>query len=35
MADARLTLESFRHYIGRLAPRPPSETPLVLPSTPG
>jgi len=25
MADARLTLEAFRHYIGRLAPRPPSE----------
>jgi len=22
MADARLTLETFRHYIGRLAPRP-------------
>lgn len=22
LADARLTLESFRHYIGRLAPRP-------------
>ena len=27
MADARLTLESFRHYVGRLAPRPPSELP--------
>jgi len=25
MADARLTLETFRYYIGRLAPRPPSE----------
>jgi oligoribonuclease (3'-5' exoribonuclease) len=25
MADTRLTLESFRHYVGRLAPRPPSE----------
>ena len=25
MADARLTLESFRHYIGRLAPRPVSD----------
>lgn len=25
MADARLTLETFRHYVGRLAPRPPSE----------
>jgi DNA polymerase III epsilon subunit-like protein len=27
MADARLTLESFRHYVGRLSPRPPSELP--------
>ena len=27
MADARLTLETFRHYIGRLALRPPSEAP--------
>ena len=27
MADTRLTLESFRHYVGRLAPRPPSELP--------
>jgi oligoribonuclease (3'-5' exoribonuclease) len=25
MADTRLTLETFRHYVGRLAPRPPSE----------
>jgi DNA polymerase III epsilon subunit-like protein len=25
MADTRLTLESFRHYIGRLAPRPVSD----------
>jgi DNA polymerase III epsilon subunit-like protein len=25
LADARLTLETFRHYIGRLAPREPSE----------
>jgi DNA polymerase III epsilon subunit-like protein len=25
--DARLTLDSFRHYIGRLALRPPSELP--------
>jgi oligoribonuclease (3'-5' exoribonuclease) len=25
MADARLTLETFRHYVGRLAPRPASE----------
>ncbi|MGH0031659.1 MAG: 3'-5' exonuclease [Myxococcota bacterium] len=27
MADTRLTLEAFRHYIGRLALRPPSEAP--------
>jgi DNA polymerase III epsilon subunit-like protein len=27
MADARLTLETFRHFVGRLAPRPPSELP--------
>jgi DNA polymerase III epsilon subunit-like protein len=25
LADARLTLETFRHYVGRLAPREPSE----------
>jgi DNA polymerase III epsilon subunit-like protein len=25
LADARLTLETFRHFIGRLAPREPSE----------
>jgi len=25
LADARLTLEAFRHYVGRLAPRPPPE----------
>jgi oligoribonuclease (3'-5' exoribonuclease) len=25
LADARLTLETFRHYVGRLAPRPASE----------
>ncbi len=25
MADARLTLETFRYYVGRLAPRPPSD----------
>ncbi len=25
MADSRLTLEAFRHYVGRLAPRSPSE----------
>ena len=29
MADARLTLETFRHYVGRLAPRAPSEAPSV------
>jgi oligoribonuclease (3'-5' exoribonuclease) len=27
MADARLTLEAFRHYVGRLAPRAPSDLP--------
>ena len=27
MADARLTLETFRHYIGRLAPREPALAP--------
>jgi oligoribonuclease (3'-5' exoribonuclease) len=27
MADSRLTLEAFRHYIGRLALRPPSDDP--------
>lgn len=26
LGDARLTLETFRHYIGRLAPRPPFDT---------
>jgi hypothetical protein len=25
MADARPTLDAFRHYVGRLATRPPSE----------
>jgi len=25
MADIELTLDTFRHYVGRLAPRPPSE----------
>ncbi len=25
MADTRLTLDAFRHYVWRLAPRPPSE----------
>jgi DNA polymerase III epsilon subunit-like protein len=28
MSDARLTLDTFRHYIGRLAPLPPPEVPL-------
>ena len=27
MADTELTLDAFRHYIGRLAPRDPSEAP--------
>jgi len=27
LADARLTLETFRHYVGRLSLRPPSEAP--------
>jgi DNA polymerase III epsilon subunit-like protein len=27
MADARLTLDTFRHYIGRLAPRPMPDAP--------
>ncbi len=27
MADTRLTLETFRHFVGRLAPRPPTEVP--------
>ena len=31
MADARLTLETFRHYVGRLASRPPAEAPPVNP----
>jgi DNA polymerase III epsilon subunit-like protein len=31
MADARLTLETFRHFVGRLAPRAPSESPPVAP----
>jgi hypothetical protein len=33
-ADARLTLETFRHYLGRLAPRPPSELPPAPPAPP-
>jgi oligoribonuclease (3'-5' exoribonuclease) len=28
MADTRLTLETFRHFVGRLAPRQPPELPL-------
>ncbi len=27
MADTRLTLETFRYFVGRLAPRPPAEAP--------
>jgi DNA polymerase III epsilon subunit-like protein len=27
LADARLTLETFRHYVGRLSPRPPRDEP--------
>ena len=34
MADARLTLETFRHYVGRLALRPLSDAPVAL-RTPG
>ena len=32
MADARLTLETFRYFVGRLAPRGPSEAPPVAPA---
>ena len=32
LADARLTLECFRHYVGRLGPRDPAE---VVPPLPG
>ena len=32
LEDARLTLECFRHYIGRLAPREPAE---LVPAAPG
>ena len=32
LEDARLTLETFRHYIGRLAPRDPVVTPPASPS---
>jgi DNA polymerase III epsilon subunit-like protein len=34
LADTRLTLDTFRHYIGRLAPRDPSEVPTANGSTP-
>lgn len=37
MGDARLTLETFRHYVGRLSPRPdagPASAPLDLGATP-
>jgi len=33
LEDARLTLECFRHYIGRLAPREPSEAPTPPPAS--
>jgi len=32
LADARLTLETFRHYVGRLSPRAPSEAPPLPPA---
>jgi DNA polymerase III epsilon subunit-like protein len=32
MADARLTLDTFRHYVGRLSPRAPSEAPPAAPA---
>jgi DNA polymerase III epsilon subunit-like protein len=32
MADARLTLETFRYFVGRLAPREPSEAPPAVPA---
>ena len=32
LADARLTLETFRHYVGRLSLRPPPETPAPVPA---
>jgi oligoribonuclease (3'-5' exoribonuclease) len=35
LADARLTLETFRHYVGRLAPRPPAEGLPAAPRPPG
>ena len=33
LADARLTLETFRHYVGRLSLRPPSEAAAPPPAT--
>ncbi len=33
LEDARLTLECFRHYIARLAPREPAEIPTATPAT--
>ncbi len=33
LEDARLTLECFRHYIARLAPREPAEIPAATPAT--
>lgn len=34
LADARLTLETFRHYVGRLAPRgAPEESPSIAPGS--
>ena len=32
MADTRLTLETFRHYVGRLAPRSPRDAPAGVPT---
>src|SRR5215470_2220413 len=34
LADARLTLEAFRHYVGRLAPRRSPEESVAAPATP-
>jgi DNA polymerase III epsilon subunit-like protein len=35
LADARLTLETFRHYVGRLSLRPPPEAPVAAPAPAG
>ena len=32
MADSRLTLETFRYFVGRLSPRGPSEAPPAAPA---